>query len=121
MPEHEGERQPCDFVQPQSTDSRATMPPIMPAQPETAAACACRLDRVRRDIDRAVRMLSDAKSRLWLDNELAGARLTLTEAERLDRYCLNLKVSMDELQRWTRLLTGTVEALATRGGRQMDA
>jgi hypothetical protein len=76
--------------------------------------CGCRLAAVRRDLELALRVLAETEMRLPLDEELVNAHLTATEAERLDRYCLNLKVSLDELQRWSRLLAGNAEALAQR-------
>jgi hypothetical protein len=118
MPEHESDPASEEFVQGRSAEGDAM--PLPAGQTQFGVECACRLARVRRDVARAIRLLAETEERLCLDDQLATARLTLTEAERLDRFCLNLKVSIDELQRWARLLTSTVEALAGRG-RQLDA
>jgi hypothetical protein len=81
------------------------------------------LARVRRDLERAIRLMSETEERLCLDEQLALVRLTSTEAERLDRFCLNLKVALDEQQRWARLLTTAVESLVSRAasGSRLDA
>jgi hypothetical protein len=76
---------------------------------------------VRRDLENALRVLAETEMRLPFDEELIGATLTLAEAERLDRYCLNVKVSLDELQRWSQLLTGAAEDLAGRSRPAADA
>ena len=79
-----------------------------------AAACGCRLSAVRRDLKHALHVIAETERRLPSDEQLVKARLTLAEAERLDRYCLNVKVSVDELQRWSRLLAGAAEEIAGR-------
>ena len=126
MPEHEGEPSPREDVPSPPAQASASPPPppvapLPPGEVLLGAECACRLSRVRRDIARTMRLLSETEERLCLDDEeLAGMRLTSTEAERLDRFCLNLKVALDEMQRWARSLTGTVESLAGRH-RRFDA
>ena len=118
MSEHEGEFSPReDAPPPPGPDDGSAMPPLAPGEMLFGAECACRLDRVRRDITRAIGVLSETEERLYLDDQFAAARLTSTEAERLDRFCLNLKVAIDELQRWARSLASTVESLAGRGSR----
>ena len=84
------------------------------APPSPAAECGCRLSAVRRDVKHALHFLAETEQRLPFDEQLVKARLTLTEAERLDRYCLNVKVAVDELQRWSRLLAGAAEEIAGR-------
>ena len=76
---------------------------------------------MRRDLEDALRVPAETEMRLPFDEELASATLTPAEAERLERYCLNLKVSLDELQRWSRLLTGAAEDLAGRSRPAADA
>ena len=111
MPEHEGEPSPREDV---------SSPPPRPNHVEFGSQCACQLARVRRDLERAIRLMSETEERLCLDEQLALVRLTSTEAERLDRFCLNLKVAIDEQQRWARLLAGAVESIVGRGP-QLDA
>jgi hypothetical protein len=120
MPEHEGEPSPREDLSSPSPDAGATPLPTRPGDVEFGSQCACRLARVRRDIERAIRVLSETEERLCLDEQLALVRLTSTEAERLDRFCLNLKVAIDEQQRWARLLAGAVESIVGRGP-QLDA
>ena len=120
MSEHEGERSPREEASSPSPDTGPS--PLLPGADEVAigSQCACRLSRVRRDIERAIHVLAETEERLCLDEQLALVRLTSTEAERLDRFCLNLKVAIDEQQRWARLLAGAVESLVGRGP-QLDA
>jgi hypothetical protein len=121
MPEHEGEPSPRDDVSSKPPNSGASPP--MSARPDDVvfgSECACRLARVRRELERAIRLMSETEERLCLDEQLALVRLTSTEAERLDRYCLNLKVALEEQQRWARLLASSVESLVGRGT-QFDA
>ena len=120
MSEHEGERSPLEDASSPSPDGDSSPLPPRPDEPAFGSQGACRLARVRRDIERAIRVLSETEERLCLDEQLALVRLTSTEAERLDRFCLNLKVAIDEQQRWARLLAGAVEAFVGRGP-QLDA
>jgi hypothetical protein len=116
MPEHEGDRSPREDV-PSPPEEPGSSQPSASRSNEVlfGSQCACRLGRVRRDIERAIRVLSQTEERLCLDEQLALVRLTTTEAERLDRFCLNLKVAIDEQQRWARLLASAVESLVGRG------
>jgi hypothetical protein len=121
MSEHEGETSRREDVSSKPPDGGASVP--MPPRPDDVvfgSECACRLARVRQELQRAIRLMSETEERLCLDEQLALVRLTSTEAERLDRYCLNLKVALDEQQRWARLLAGAVESLVRRGT-QLDA
>ena len=95
MSEHEGELSPRDDapIPPRQGDG-PSLPPMGPEEVMFGAECACRLSRVRRDITHAIRVLSESEERLYVDDQLAACRLTSTEAERLDRFCLNLKVSI---------------------------
>jgi hypothetical protein len=120
MPEHEGESSPREDAPSPPPDAGPSPLPPRPDELAFGSQCACRLARVRRDIERAIRVLSETEERLCLDEQLALVRLTSTEAERLDRFCLNLKVAIDEQQRWARLLAGAVESLVGPGP-QLDA
>lgn len=70
--------------------------------------------RVQARIEQGLRLLADADLRLPPAEELASLPLTRTEAERVDRYCLNLEVALDDLSRWLRLLSLQANELANR-------
>jgi hypothetical protein len=120
MSEHEGEPSPHGDA---SSPPRGTGASPLPSRSDDVvfgSQCTCQLARVRRDLERAIRLMRETEQRLCLDEQLALVRLTPTEAERLDRFCLNLKVAIDEQQRWAMLLAGAVESLVGRGPR-LDA
>ena len=74
--------------------------------------------RVRGRIEEGLRLLADPDLRLPAAEDLASLPLTRTEAERVDRYCLNLEVALDDLSRWLRLLSLQAGELASRSEQQ---
>jgi len=72
--------------------------------------------RVRSRIEQGRRLLAEADLALALHEELPSASPSRTEAERVDRYCLNVEVALDDLKRWVRLLSLQADELSSRCG-----
>jgi hypothetical protein len=70
--------------------------------------------RVRSRIEQGLRLLAEADLMLPVHDELSAVPLSRTEAERMDRYCLNVEVALDDLSRWMRLLSLQAGELASR-------
>jgi hypothetical protein len=74
--------------------------------------------RVRSRIEQGRRLLAEADLTLALHEELASVPASRTEAERVDRYCLNVEVALDDLNRWVRLLSLQADELSSRCGHE---
>jgi hypothetical protein len=72
--------------------------------------------RVRSRIEQGMRLLAEVNQTLPVHDELSSVPLSRTEAERVDRYCLNVEVALDDLSRWMRLLSLQAGELASRCG-----
>jgi hypothetical protein len=70
--------------------------------------------RVRSRIEQGLRLLAEADLSLPVHDALSSVPLSRTEAERVDRYCLNVEVALDDLNRWVRLLNLQAAELAGR-------
>jgi hypothetical protein len=82
--------------------------------PHTEVDVGGSMRRVHRRIEQGLRLLAEADLRLPAAEELGSLPLTRTEAERVDRYCLNFEVALDDLNRWLRLLSLQANELASR-------